>query len=204
MALIRIQDLIAADLSDTTFGDVKTYSSGAKFVPLTPALSLQLPSMCAPFGISQFSNESKKTIALNVTDPEVAAGLTLIDDHCRKAVTENPDWLGKKAVSSDYAEAVYGPLLKPATNPQYSATTKLSLKMNDAGAPDFLVSGASAGLVKDRYKRHQMKSIVAVTGLWIASGRIGVSTRLHRLLIEPPLAQNVQAPVVEDALDFIE
>jgi hypothetical protein len=204
MSLIRIQELTAADLADSVFGELKTYSSGAKFVALNPAITIQFPSQTAPFGISKYGDDGKLTMPLNVTDPEVAAGLTLIDDFCREAIMKNPIWLGKNSISRDYLEAVYGPLLKPATNPQYPATIKLTLKISDDGAPAFVVTGADQGLVKDKYKRSQAKSIVAVTGLWIASNRIGVSTRLHRLLIEPPLAQNVQAPVVEDALDFIE
>ncbi len=197
---MKINNITAAQLEQAyTFGDVVTMGSGGKFVPLNgpEPLYVQLPALTAPFGVSQYGDTGKLTIPMNL-DPETAGGLSELDSFARDAIKAHPAWVGKRSVSDDVLDVLYTPLRKPAANPRYSDTTKISLKFREDGeheVADFRHDGIQTGpYTKGRYAKHQISSIIQVTGIWAAGAKCGLTTRLIRMKIEEPLPE-AAAPV---------
>ena len=174
MSTIRLADLdIPAHLTenDETFAPtMTTYSNGSRFAPIAvPTPAIQLPSMTAPFGVSCMN--AKWTLTLNVTDPAVAAKLGEIDAWAQRMIAANPLWTAGRP-------AVYSPLLKPPRG-AYAPTLTLKLRFDDAANP--LFAYADGPLVKGAYVRGSFVAIAEVTGIWMVTGRIGVTFRLEAL-----------------------
>ena len=94
-------------------------------------------------------------------------------------------------------DAVYTPLLKPATNDKYCPTFKLTI-------PDaykhtgVTVDSRAAGT----YKFHRVTAIVQIRGLWVASGKCGLSTQLKLMQVEEPAPQ-AAVTMIEDDLELV-
>ena len=198
MSIIKLADAQSEfENVESAFGEVKAYGV-TKFVPLTDPVLLQLPTMTAPFGFSQFDVNSKLSMPLNVSEQSDQSLLTVIDTWAMDQICMNSvEWLGRKNASQDYVEAIYTPLLKPATNARYSPTFKLTI-------PDtYKHTGVTVdSRAPGTYKFHRVTAIVQIRGLWVASGKCGLSTQLKLMQVEEPAPQ-AQVEMIEDDLELV-
>ena len=184
--MVKIQEITVDLLSKISFDEPRNFGSG-KFIPFSEPLRITLPKMTAPFGISSFGDNGKFTLPTNVDDKAAQAGLLALDSWAKNMIQKNPDWLGRRGpLSDDVVDMLYCRQLK-AGKGVYAPTTKVALKFDQDGEPIFSHTGVQNGYAKGAYLRHQVQSLVEITGFWVAAARAGLTSNLLRLHVDEPV-----------------
>jgi hypothetical protein len=142
-------------------------------------------SLRAPFGISQFSQESKKSLdyTLPTWQPDLLAFLQRIDtmvvDHVFKNQTEffKKSCLSRAALVESYHGLVsqkdsFDPLLRTKVNDKMSV---------------FLIgeNGSSKGTLDDITAGAQVVPIISPSSIWTMSGKFGLSCNTTGVMVWP-------------------
>ena len=102
--------------TDVKFSDIRKNAKGGKAVYLNSnagqKLIYQLPALRAPFGLSDFKDESGKvqsySLPLSLDKPEIVAALQALDEKALDFISENSaELLGKKMSREVIKEGVY-------------------------------------------------------------------------------------------------
>jgi hypothetical protein len=184
----RIEDF-AVDQPLPSVGPVTSYASGQKFAPFASPILLELPALTAPFGVSIYAG--KPTLSLNLT-PSTAEPLASLDREARKLISKIPKLIGRSTITEDLLDVVYSPIVKPASDEKYPPLIKLALK-------DFKHDGINSGYEAGEYRRHLVRSIIEIPGLWISSTKIGLLVKLRRIHVScPEITSQDNWPVFEE------
>ena len=218
---LQVQASTEFKASNFTFSNVRKNKMGGKVVYLNYGNSktfIQLPSMRAPFGLSSYTDEATKrtTYSLDLSfDPENAEFLEKmveLDELIISTVQKNSkEWLGKSYTDTIIREALYKPVVKTPSKPEYPATIKLKiLTTSDGGFVADAYNYKRQSVELDTLEKGQKAVCIAdFNQIWFIDNKFGVSVRLHQVLFEPSrklpsFAFTGIAPPEEDEEDEIE
>lgn len=165
---------------------------------------IQLEKSEAPFGM-QMSDEGKKKLAMDVTNPQFEEFLRKLDEHNINMATENSEAWFKKSMSRETVETLYKPLFRPSTDPKWPS--KVTLKFKDYGPGDekntkvFVMQGDkqwTMGSFSDVQPHCEVVPIVEFQFLWFVGTNFGASLAITDLLVYP-----TSGSAVRKEFDFI-
>ena len=183
--------------SNVTFSDVRKNAKGGKAVYLNQAgggkLIFQLPQLRAPFGLSEYKDESSGrisyTLPLSLDKPEVLAQFAALDERVLNFITErSEEILGKKMSREVIAEGMYKSPVKPSTKEGYAPILNLkvvtSLKDGSIATEAYNAQRQSVPLT-DLEKGQALSAIVEINQIWRTPAGVGVSIRVHQVMFAP-------------------
>lgn len=183
------------NVNDVKFSDVRKNAKGGKAVYLNTfanqKLMYQLPSLKAPFGLSDFKDESGKvqsySLPLSLDKPEIVAALQALDDKALDYITINSvELLGKKMSREVIKEGVYKPLVKPASKEGYSPILNLKVLMKDGGiATEAYNSNRQPVQLTELEKGQSVSAIIDINQIWRTPAGVGITIRVHQVMFSP-------------------
>jgi hypothetical protein len=183
------------NVSNVKFSDVRKNAKGGKVVYLNSIanqkLMYQLPALRAPFGLSDYKDETGKvtsySLALSLDKPEIVAALQALDEKALDYISENSlELLGKKMSRDTIKEGVYKPLVKPATKEGYAPILSLKVLMKDGGiSTEAYNSSREQVSLTDLEKGQAVSSIIDINQIWRTPAGVGVTIRVHQVMFAP-------------------
>jgi Family of unknown function (DUF5871) len=183
----KTQSIKSFDANTITFSDVKKNANGGKFITLSAKnqpIRVQLPALKAPFGIN-FPNEkvAEYYISLSLTDPDVIAKLSSIDDAALDFVVENSvELIGKKVdrtVMKDLLMTTLVRLPVEANRDKYAPTLKLKMSTRKGADVAAFYNHNQEEISLDQVPRGaEVATIIEFGQIWFINGKFGVSSRL--------------------------
>jgi len=180
--------------SDVTFSDVRKNAKGGKVVYLNSVIGqkliFQLPAMRAPFGLSEYKDESSGRVSyslpLSLDKPEILEAFSNFDARVLDYITEHSEeLLGKRMSREVISEGMYKSPVKPSSKEGYSPT--LNLKV--------ITSPKDGSIVTEAYnhqrqpvplttveKGQSLNAIIELNQIWRTPAGVGVSVRVHQVL----------------------
>ena len=187
--------------SDVVFSSIRKNRMGGKSVYLTGnagrKLYIQLPTMKAPFGLSEYEDKAsgRKSysldLSLDTSDEKVKdlhTKLQGLDEKVIDVVHQNSGaWLGKKYTKEMMQEVMYKPIIKEPSNPQYSSTIKLKILTDSSGdfVPDGFDSDRNPIDLASVTGGDRVGAIMEICSIWFIDTKFGVTVRLTQLRTEP-------------------
>lgn len=200
------------DISNVTYGNVKTLESGGKTVPILyngRPFVYQTPEMIALFGSSSYKADKdkpidKKTLELSFkgydSRPNLERHLNnmkavddkLLDD----AIVKSMEWFKKNHKSREVVAELYTPLVKYAKDKEtgditdkYPPTFRLNIPFRDnLLACDIYNDKKEPLKLTDIDRGSKVTAIIQCTGIWLAAGKFGCSWKVLQLRVVPPEA----------------
>jgi hypothetical protein len=194
---MALQMFTTFDASNVTFSDVRKNAKGGKAVYLNAAgggkLIFQLPQLRAPFGLSEFKDESSGRVSyslpLSLDKPEVLEKFAKLDARVLDFITEHSEeLLGKKMSREVIAEGMYKSPIKPSSKEGYAPTLNLKVITDlKTGAPATEAYNALRQTVplSDLEKGQSLSAIVELNQIWRTPAGVGVSVRVHQVMFAP-------------------
>jgi Family of unknown function (DUF5871) len=183
------------NVSNVKFSDVRKNAKGGKVVYLNSIanqkLMYQLPALRAPFGLSDYKDETGKvtsySLALSLDKPEIVAALQALDEKALDYISENSlELLGKKMSRDTIKEGVYKPIVKPATKEGYAPILSLKVLMKDGGiSTEAYNSSREQVSLTDLEKGQAVSSIIDINQIWRTPAGVGVTIRVHQVMFAP-------------------
>lgn len=180
--------------SDVTFSDVRKNAKGGKVVYLNSVngqkLIFQLPAMRAPFGLSEYKDESSGRVSyslpLSLDKPEILEAFSNFDARVLDYITEHSEeLLGKRMSREVISEGMYKSPVKPSSKEGYSPTLNLKVITNPK----------DGSIVTEAYnpqrqpvplttveKGQSLNAIIELNQIWRTPAGVGVSVRVHQVL----------------------
>ena len=181
--------------TDVKFSDVRKNAKGGKAVYLNTnagqKLIYQLPALRAPFGLSDFKDESGKvtsySLPLSLDRPEIVTALQALDEKALDFITENSaELLGKKMSREVIKEGVYKPLVKPASKEGYSPILNLKVLMKDGAiATEAYNSSRQPASLTELEKGQSVNAIIDINQIWRTPAGVGITIRVHQVMFAP-------------------
>jgi Family of unknown function (DUF5871) len=181
--------------TDVKFSDIRKNAKGGKAVYLNSnagqKLIYQLPALRAPFGLSDFKDETGKvqsySLPLSLDKPEVVASLQALDDRALDFITENSaELLGKKMSREVIKEGIYKPLVRPSSKEGYAPTLNLKVIMKDGAiATEAYNSARQPVPLTDLEKGQAVSAIIDINQIWRTPAGVGVTVRVHQVMFAP-------------------
>ncbi len=216
MSTIKACNVDAAELSFS--GQPTVLKSGAKMVWLNyrgAPLTIQLPSMKAPFGVSAWCDDKGMVekysvdVSFGGENEEVQQAQKLFEDIDQKvlqAALDNQDaWFpgSKKKMTLDVLEALYKPMVKVPNDDKYAPTMKLALPYvnGELGCKVFDAEKKEIDLLS-RLSDVKGCQVVAIIqpNVWIAGGKFGCKWKVRQMKVVFRATLNNYA-FIEDADD---
>jgi hypothetical protein len=194
---MALQMFSAFNASSVTFSDVRKNAKGGKAVYLNAAgggkLIFQLPQLRAPFGLSEYKDESSGrvsyTLPLSLDKPEVLEAFSKLDARVLDYITEHSDeLLGKKMSREVIAEGMYKSPVKPSAKEGYSPILNLKVITNtkDGSLATEAYNAARQSVpLKDLEKGQALSAIIEINQIWRTPAGVGVSIRVHQVMFAP-------------------
>jgi hypothetical protein len=180
--------------SDVTFSDVRKNTKGGKVVYLNSVIGqkliFQLPAMRAPFGLSEYKDESSGRVSyslpLSLDKPEILEAFSNFDARVLDYITEHSEeLLGKRMSREVISEGMYKSPVKPSSKEGYSPTLNLKVITNPK----------DGSIVTEAYnhqrqpvplttveKGQSLNAIIELNQIWRTPAGVGVSVRVHQVL----------------------
>lgn len=181
--------------SNVKFSDVRKNAKGGKVVYLNSIanqkLMYQLPALRAPFGLSDYKDESGKvtsySLPLSLDKPEIVVALQALDEKALDYISENSlELLGKKMSRDTIREGVYKPLVKPASKEGYAPILNLKVLMKDGViSTEAYNSSREQVSLTDLEKGQAVSSIIDINQIWRTPAGVGVTIRVHQVMFAP-------------------
>jgi len=183
--------------SDVTFSEVRKNAKGGKAVYLNAVgggkLIFQLPQLRAPFGLSEYKDESSGRISyslpLSLDKPDVLEAFSKLDTHVLDFIaSKSEDVLGKKMSREVIAEGVYKSCVKPSSKDGYAPI--LSLKVVTSPKDGSIATEAYNAQrqpvqLTDLEKGQALSAIIEINQIWRTPAGVGVSIRVHQVMFAP-------------------
>jgi hypothetical protein len=181
--------------TDVKFSDIRKNAKGGKAVYLNSnagqKLIFQLPALRAPFGLSDYKDETGKvqsySLPLSLDKPEVGATLQALDERALDFITENSnELLGKKMSSEVIKEGIYKPLVRLSSKEGYAPTMNLKVLMKDGVIATEAYSAARQPVpLTDLEKGQAVSAIIDINQIWRTPAGVGVTVRVHQVMFAP-------------------
>jgi hypothetical protein len=181
--------------NDVKFSDIRKNAKGGKAVYLNSnagqKLIFQLPSLRAPFGLSDFKDENGKvqsySLPLSLDKPDVVAALQSLDERALDFISENSaELLGKKMSREVIKEGIYKPLVRFSSKEGYAPTLNLKVLMKDGVISTEAYSSArNAVPLTDLEKGQAVSAIIDINQIWRTPAGVGVTVRVHQVMFSP-------------------
>ena len=181
--------------TDVKFSDVRKNAKGGKAVYLNSnagqKLIFQLPALRAPFGLSDYKDETGKvqsySLPLSLDKPEVVTALQALDERALDFITENSaELLGKKMSREVIKEGIYKPLVRVSSKEGYAPTLNLKVLMKDGGIATEAYSAARQPVaLTDLEKGQAVSAIIDINQIWRTPAGVGVTVRVHQVMFAP-------------------
>lgn len=197
MALV-IRTIDQFDVNSIVFSNVNKNEKGGKAVylnlPGKQKLLFQLPSMRAPFGLSNFvdkaSGKASYSLSLDLGNhPEIVAQFKALDEKVIEFALANSEaLLGKKYNRAVIQEALYKSPLRRDKDGKYAETLYLKV-MTTRDEKSFAVEAYESNKkptdLASLDKGRNVITIVEVNQVWCVDNKFGVSVRLQQVLFAP-------------------
>ena len=181
--------------TDVKFSDIRKNAKGGKAVYLNSnagqKLIYQLPALRAPFGLSDFKDESGKvtsySLPLSLDKPEIVTALQALDEKALDFITENSaDLLGKKMSREVIKEGIYKPLVKPASKEGYAPILNLKVLMKDGAiATEAYNASRQPAALTELEKGQAVNAIIDINQIWRTPAGVGITIRVHQVMFAP-------------------
>ena len=218
LSIMNVSKVSAIDVSKLTFSEPKKYGDVAKIVYVNhdnSPIVLQLPKMKSPYGLSVYDDGERCKYSLDLSfgssDPKVAELKDLLEKIDEKVLTEGSDnksleWFKKKNQSVEVTRALYTSPIKVATEngeptDKYPPTFKLKVANYDGKFKALCFNEKKEQLtdLADAISKGMMlRSIVKLTGVWLAGGKCGLTWELMQVQVPEKVALTDFAFVDED------
>lgn len=193
---MALQMFSAFNSADVTFSSVYKNAKGGKAVylngPGNKKLIFQLPALRAPFGLSEFKDESSGRISyslpLSLDKPEIIEALAKFDARVLDHLTANSEEiLGKKMSREVIAEGMYKSCVKPSSKEGYAPTLNLKVLLNKDGtiATEAYSAARQSVPLTDLEKGQSVSAIIELNQIWRTPAGVGVSVRVHQVMFSP-------------------
>jgi hypothetical protein len=191
---MALQMFNAFDAANVTFSDVRKNAKGGKAVYLNAAgggkLLFQLPSLRAPFGLSEYKDEASGrvsyTLPLSLDKPEILEKFAALDARVLDFITlHSEELLGKKMSREVIAEGIYKSPIKPSSKEGYSPTLNLKVLTNPKDgtvATEAWNSQRQSVPLSDLEKGQSLSAIIELNQIWRTPAGVGVSIRVHQVM----------------------
>ena len=195
MASLRMFNTFNA--ADVTFSDVRKNSKGGKAVYLNGAgnqkLIFQLPQLRAPFGLSEFKDETSGrvsyTLPLSMDRPEILEAFSKIDERVLDYIAANSeDILGKRMSREVIAEGLYKSPIKKSSKEGYAPTLALKVLTNykDGSVATEAYNAQRQPVPLSTLEKGQaLSAIIEINQIWRTPAGVGVSIRVHQVMFAP-------------------
>jgi len=210
------------DVNKLDFSDVKPYGSVAKIVYVNHDKSpiiMQLPLMKSPYGLGTYDDGEKCKHSLDLSfgssDTKVSEFKDLVEKIDNKILQESTvkslEWFKKKEQSIEVSRALYTSPIKIATEngeptDKYPPTFKLKVANYD-GKFKALCFNEKKEQMQDLAdaisKGMMLRSIVKLTGVWLAGGKCGTTWELLQVQVPPQLSVSGFAFKDDDDEDMV-
>ena len=194
---MALQMFSAFNASNVTFSDVRKNAKGGKAVYLNAVgggkLIFQLPQLRAPFGLSEYKDESSGrvsyTLPLSLDKPEVLEAFAKLDARVLDYITEHSEeLLGKKMSREVIAEGLFKSSVKPSSKEGYAPILNLkvitSLKDGSIATEAYSASRQPVPLT-DLEKGQALSAIIEINQIWRTPAGVGLSIRVHQVMFAP-------------------
>lgn len=181
--------------TDVKFSDIRKNAKGGKAVYLNSnagqKLIYQLPALRAPFGLSDFKDESGKvqsySLPLSLDKPEIVAALQALDEKALDFISENSaELLGKKMSREVIKEGVYKPLVRPSSKEGYAPILNLKVLMKDGAiATEAYSASRQPTTLTDLEKGQAVNAIIDINQIWRTPAGVGITIRVHQVMFAP-------------------
>lgn len=181
--------------TDVKFSDIRKNAKGGKAVYLNSnagqKLIYQLPALRAPFGLSDFKDESGKvqsySLPLSLDKPEIVAALQALDEKALDFISENSaELLGKKMSREVIKEGVYKPLVRPSSKEGYAPILNLKVLMKDGAiATEAYSASRQPTALTDLEKGQAVNAIIDINQIWRTPAGVGITIRVHQVMFAP-------------------
>jgi hypothetical protein len=194
---MALQMFSAFNASNVTFSDVRKNAKGGKAVYLNALgggkLIFQLPQLRAPFGLSEYKDESSGrvsyTLPLSLDKPDVLEAFAKLDARVLDYITEHSDeLLGKKMSREVIAEGIYKSPVKPPSKEGYSPVLNLKVITNPKDgsvATEAYSASRQPASLSDLEKGQALSAIVEINQIWRTPAGVGISVRVHQVMFAP-------------------
>lgn len=228
--VIKTQDVNVENI--TYANNVKTLDNGGKMVWMGYSgrpLIMQLPTMKAPFGVSEWSDEKTGTkkyyfdLSFDgmAANEELAKTYEMFKAMDAKVLNDGMDnsmaWFKKRYTSIEIMDALFSPSVKMPKDEKYSPTIKLPLAQSQGEFKCGVFDGDRnrVNILDMNTKGAEVTAIIQLVGIWLAGGKFGVSWKVQQLRIIPrtrltdyafldddasPQRRNAIAPAAADGL----
>lgn len=197
MALI-IRPIDQFDTNSVVFSNINKNEKGGKAVylnlPGKQKLLFQLPSMRAPFGLSNFVDKAtgKASYSLSLdlgNNPEIVSQFKALDDKVVDfAVANSEALLGKRYTREVIREALYKSPLRKDKDGKYAETLYLKV-MTTRDEKSFAVEAYESDRkpvdLSTLDKGRNVITIIEVNQVWCVDNKFGISVRLMQVLFAP-------------------
>lgn len=185
------------DASNVTFSDVRKNAKGGKAVYLNAAgggkLIFQLPHLRAPFGLSEYKDESSGrvsyTLPLSLDKPEVLEQFAKLNERVLNYITEHSDeLLGKKMSREVISEGMYKSPIKSSSKDGYAPVLNLKVLTNPKDgsvATEAYTAQRQSVPLSDIEKGQTLSAIIEINQIWRTPAGVGVSIRVHQVMFAP-------------------
>ena len=194
---MALQMFSAFDAANVTFSDVRKNAKGGKAVYLNAAaggkLIFQLPRLRAPFGLSEYKDESSGrisyTLPLSLDTPEILEAFAKLDARVLDYITEHSEeLLGKKMSREVIAEGMYKSPIKQSSKEGYAPTLNLKVMTNikdGSVATEAYNAQRQSVPLSDLEKGQALSAIIELNQIWRTPAGVGVSIRVHQVMFAP-------------------
>ena len=197
MALV-IRPIEQFDVNSVVFSNINKNEKGGKAVylnlPGKQKLLFQLPSMRAPFGLSNFvdkaTGKASYSLSLDLANhPEIIAQFKALDDKVVDyAVANSEALLGKRYTREVIREALYKSPLRKDKEGKYAETLYLKV-MTTRDEKSFAVEAYESDRkptdLATLDKGRNVITIIEVNQVWCVDNKFGISVRLMQVLFAP-------------------
>jgi len=223
MNVLKVSDI---DVSNLTFSDVRPYGAVAKIVYVNHKNSpivMQLPKMKTPYGLGVYDDGERCKYSLDLAFGSSATQVSefkdlvekvderILDEGSKKSL----EWFKKKSQSVEVTRALYTSPIKIATEngeptDKYPPTFKMKVSNYDGKFKALCFNEKKEQLsdLADAISKGMMlRTIVKLTGVWIAGGKCGLTWELMQVQVPERIALTGFAfadddeDIVADAVD---
>jgi len=200
--LIRIRKMAVRmfntfDASDVTFSEVRKNAKGGKAVYLNSSLGgkliFQLPQLRAPFGLSEYKDEStgrmSYTLPLSMDKPDVLESFSRLDSRVLDFISsKSEEVIGKKMSREVIAEGVYKSCIKPSQKDGYAPILSLKIITNPKDgsiATEAYNAKRQPVQLTELEKGQALSAIIEINQIWRTPAGVGISIRVHQVMFAP-------------------
>ena len=197
MALI-VRPIDKLDINSIVFNAPKTNDFGGKAIylnmPGKQKMIFQLPSMRAPFGLSNYVDKAsgKASYSLSVSldsNPEIVAQFKALDERVLEFVESNSTALfGKKVNKDTMRDVMYTSPIRRDKEGKYPETLYMKVMQTRDGksfAVEAYESNRKSVDISTLDKGRSVMTIIEINQVWVIGMKFGVSVRLQQVLMAP-------------------